>query len=330
MNNLRRQLTCVGNYSLIYHSPFTHSQLKTPTFSDYFQLHFIVLIWGFTAILGKLLEPMDSSALVLFRTALAVGGMGTLLYVQRQSIRVNPGDRRRLLGVGVIIALHWTLFFLAARVSNVSVCLAGMATSSLWASVLEPVLLRRRVRAFEVFLGLVVLGGLYLIFRFEFNKGLGLTLAVLSAMLSSLFTIINSRFAPKYNAMVISYYEMIGAFIGSAGLVLGYVLLANPLPETLYPTRLAQWGWLLVLSLVCTVYAYSVGIRLLRKFSPYLAILTVNLEPVYGIVLAVLIFGSSERMTPGFYAGTLVILAAVLAYPFNDLITRWLSRPKLE
>lgn len=297
-----------------------------PSFSDYFQLHFIVLIWGFTAILGKLLEPLDSSALVLFRTLLAVGGMGALLAVQRQSVRVAPGDRRRLLGVGGIIALHWILFFLAARVANVSVCLAGMATSSLWASVLEPILLRRRVRAFEVFLGLVVLGGLYLIFRFEFGKGLGLTLAVLSAMLSSLFTIINSRFAPKYNALVISYYEMAGAFIGSLILVGCYVLLDNPVPETLYPTRLAQWGWLLILSLVCTVYAYSVGVRLLRKFSPYLAILTVNLEPVYGIILAVLIFGASERMTPGFYAGTLVILAAVLAYPFNDLITRRLAR----
>ena len=315
----------------VLHSSFftLHYKMK-PSFSDYFQLHFIVLIWGFTAILGKLLEPMDSSALVLFRTGLAVGGMGTLLFFQRQSVAVAPGDRRKLLGVGAIIALHWTLFFLAARVANVSVCLAGMATSSLWASVLEPLLLRRRVRAFEVFLGLVVLGGLYLIFRFEFNKGLGLTLAVLSAMLSSLFTIINSRFAPKYNALVISYYEMMGAFVGSAGLVLGYVLLTSPLPETLYPTRGAQWGWLLVLSLVCTVYAYSVGIKLLRKFSPYLAILTVNLEPVYGIVLAVLIFGASERMTPGFYAGTLVILAAVLAYPFNDLITRRIHKVSSE
>ena len=293
--------------------------MNKASFSDYFQLHFIVLIWGFTAILGKLLEPLDSSAVVLFRTLLAVLGMGAVLLVRKQSITVSPTDRWRLLATGGIIALHWMAFFLAARLSNVSVCLAGMATSSLWASGLEPLLLRRRVRPIEVILGAVVMTGLYLIFRFEFDKGVGLAIAVFSAMLSSLFTIINSRFTQRYDAVVISFYEMVGAALGAlvlwvlvqrfdtsgAGSVVQYV-----------PQTSMQWGWLLVLSLVCTVYAYTIGIRLLRKFSPYLAILTVNLEPVYGIILAVLVFGDAERMTPGFYVGTLVILAAVLSYPF--------------
>lgn len=297
--------------------------MQKPAFSDYLQLHFIVLIWGFTAILGKLLAPLDSTVLVLYRTLLAVLGMGAVLWFRRQSVSVPERDRWRLLAVGGLIALHWTTFFLAARVANVSVCLAGLATSSLWASVLEPLLLRRRVRAVEVLLGAVVMGGLYLIFRFEFDKVAGLLLAVFSAMLSALFTIINSRFTQRYDALVISFYEMIGAFIGSVGLVGLYVLLENPAPEALYLTRPAQGLWLLILSLVCTVYAYWVGVRLLRKFSPYLAILTVNLEPVYGIVLAVLIFGDAERMTPGFYVGTLVILAAVLTYPFlNSRLTK--------
>lgn len=289
------------------------------SFSDYFQLHFIVLIWGFTAILGKLLEPLDSSAVVLFRTLLAVLGMGAVLLVRKQSIAVSPTDRWRLLATGGIIALHWVAFFLAARLSNVSVCLAGMATSSLWASGLEPLLLRRRVRPIEVILGAVVMAGLYLIFRFEFDKGVGLAIAVFSAMLSSLFTIINSRFTQRYDAVVISFYEMIGASLGAFMLWIlvqqfdtsGAAAVVQYVPQTLM-----QWAWLLVLSLVCTVYAYTVGIRLLRKFSPYLAILTVNLEPVYGIILAVLVFGDAERMTPGFYVGTLVILAAVLSYPF--------------
>ena len=289
------------------------------SFSDYFQLHFIVLIWGFTAILGKLLEPLDSSAVVLFRTLLAVLGMGAVLLVRKQSLAVSAADRWRLLATGGIIALHWVAFFLAARLSNVSVCLAGMATSSLWASGLEPLLLRRRVRPIEVILGAVVMAGLYLIFRFEFDKGVGLAIAVFSAMLSSLFTIINSRFTQRYDAVVISFYEMIGASLGAFVLWIlvqrfdtsGADSVVQYVPQTAM-----QWGWLLVLSLVCTVYAYTVGIRLLRKFSPYLAILTVNLEPVYGIILAVLIFGDAERMTPGFYVGTLVILAAVLSYPF--------------
>ena len=300
--------------------------MTKPTLSDYLQLHFIVLIWGFTAILGKLLEPLDSSAVVLFRTILAVLGMGVVLLVRQQTIRVAPQDRWRLLATGGLIGLHWVAFFLAARLSNVSVCLAGMATSSLWASVLEPLLLRRRVRTVEVILGAVVLAGLYLIFRFEFDKVVGLAMAVFSAMLSSLFTIINSRFTQRLDAYVISFYEMGGASIGA--LLLWLVARAADPMEAAHvvqyvPDTGGQWGWLLVLSLVCTVYAYTVGVRLLRKFSPYMAILTVNLEPVYGILLAVLVFGDAERMTPGFYVGTLVILAAVLAYPMlNHRLTR--------
>jgi drug/metabolite transporter (DMT)-like permease len=305
-----------------------------PSLSDYFQLHFIVLIWGFTAILGKLLEPLDSSAVVLFRTLLAVLGMGVVLLARRQSIRVAPGDRWRLLATGGVIALHWVAFFLAARVANVSVCLAGMATSSLWASVLEPLILRRRVRTVEVILGAVVLAGLYMIFRFEFDKGAGLALAVFSAMLSSLFTIINSRFTQRLDAYVISFYEMAGASMGALLLWLGIraadSVQNNPLVQYV-PGSWEQWGWLLVLSLVCTVYAYAVGVRLLRKFSPYMAILTVNLEPVYGILLAVFIFGNSERMTAGFYVGTVVILVAVLAYPMlNHRLNRLMTTESAE
>lgn len=293
--------------------------MTKPTVTDYLQLHFIVLIWGFTAILGKLLAPLDASAVVLFRTLLAVLGMGAVLVGRKQSFAINPHDRWRLLATGGIIGLHWVLFFLAARLANVSVCLAGMATSSLWASVLEPLILRRRVRPVEVLLGGVVMAGLYLIFRFEFDKVVGLTVAVISAMLSSLFTVINSRFTQRYDALVISFYEMIGATAGALLLWLGTQLTA-PMATTgqvqFIPETVEQWLWLLILSLVCTVYAYTIGIKLLRKFTPYMAVLTVNLEPVYGILLAVLIFGDTERMTLGFYGGTLVILAAVLLYPF--------------
>ncbi|QJD79098.1 DMT family transporter [Spirosoma rhododendri] len=299
---------------------------QKPSPTDYFQLHFIVLIWGFTAILGKLLQPLDASAVVLFRTGLATIGLLAVLRFRKQSMDVSPADRWKLLATGGVIALHWVLFFLAARLANVSVCLAGMATSSLWASVLEPIVLRRRVRLIEVILGGVVMSGLYLIFRFEFDKMAGLVVAVLSAMLSSLFTIINSRFAQRYESLVISAYEMAGATVGALGLWLAvrYVGPAGANATVQFvPETAAQWLWLGILSMVCTVYAYSVGVGLLRKFSPYMAILTVNLEPVYGILLAVLIFGDTERMTAGFYLGTLVILLAVLSYPFLD-------RPKVE
>ncbi|MBO0932703.1 DMT family transporter [Fibrella aquatilis] len=293
--------------------------MPNPTFRDYLHLHFIVLIWGFTAILGLLLEPLGAPALVVLRTGLATLGLWAVLYFRPATplaANPTPTDNWKLLATGGIIAVHWLAFFWAARLANASVCLAGMATSSLWASVLEPVLLKRRVKGLEIVMGAVVMFGLYLIFRFEFDKVAGLVVAVFSAMLAALFTIINSRFTQRYASLVIARQEMLGAFLTSAVLGAVYVALVHPSPETLLPQRPAQWLWLLVLAFVCTVYAYTAGVGLLRKFSPYMAILTVNLEPVYGILLAVLIFNDRERMTGGFYLGTLVILLAVLAYPF--------------
>lgn len=293
--------------------------MPNPTLRDYLHLHFLVVIWGFTAILGLLLEPLSAPALVVIRTGLAALGLWAVLYFRHPTPLVpppTPADRWALLATGGIIAVHWLAFFWAARLANASVCLAGMATSSLWASVLEPVLLNRRVRGIEIIMGGVVMFGLYLIFRFEFDKVAGLAVAVFSAMLAALFTIINSRFTQRYGSLVIAQHEMLGAFLTSAAFGAVYVAFVHPPLETLIPQQPLQWLWMAVLAFVCTVYAYTAGVGLLRKFSPYMAILTVNLEPVYGILLAVLIFNNRERMTGGFYLGTLVILIAVLAYPF--------------
>ncbi|WP_375443340.1 DMT family transporter [uncultured Fibrella sp.] len=314
----------------------------TPSFRDYLHLHFIVLIWGFTAILGLLLEPLGAPALVALRTGLAALGLILVLKIRPDKTQTgNPteaggpasgqalvaqqraSDQWALLATGGLIAVHWFAFFWAARLSNASVCLAGMATSSLWASALEPIILKRRVKAIEILMGVVVMSGLYLIFRFEFDKVAGLAMAVFSAMLAALFTIINSRFAQRHASLVIARQEMIGAFLTSAALCALYIAVVHPPIAELVPQRPAQWLWLFILAFVCTVYAYTAGVSLLRKFSPYMAILTVNLEPVYGILLAVLIFNDRERMTTGFYLGTLVILLAVLAYPFlnNDQLS---------
>lgn len=297
--------------------------MPNPSFRDYLHLHFLVLIWGFTAILGLLLEPLGAPALVFLRTGLAAIGLVIVLKIRPDKPQIGnvpdpqlAKDQWALLATGGIIAVHWFAFFWAARLANASVCLAGMATSSLWASALEPLILKRRIKTLEVVMGVVVMSGLYLIFRFEFDKVAGLAVAVFSAMLAALFTIINSRFAQRHSSLVIARQEMIGAFLTSAVFFAGYVAVVHPPMSELFPQRSAQWLWLLILAFVCTVYAYTAGVSLLRKFSPYMAILTVNLEPVYGILLAVLIFDDRERMTAGFYIGTLVILLAVLAYPF--------------
>ncbi|TDB64110.1 DMT family transporter [Arundinibacter roseus] len=286
---------------------------KNPPLSAYLQLHFLVLIWGFTAILG-LLVSIAPTSLVFFRTSLAVAGLALFIWIRGKSFRVEPAQIVRMMLVGLLLSAHWILFFASARISTASVCLAGMSTTSLWTSLVEPLVNRQRVRPLEVFLGLVAVAGLYLVFRFEFDHALGLVLALGSAFLAALFTVANSHFVKKTDAFVITFYEMIGASIGSFLCMLLFESLAlnNGLP--LWP-KTSDWPWILILAWVCTVYAYSMGTHLMKEFSAYMVNLTVNLEPVYGIALAFFIFGEKERMKPGFYLGTLVILLAVVLYP---------------
>lgn len=293
---------------------------------DYLRLHFIVLLWGFTAILGKLISvpPVE---LVFWRTLLATTGLGLLLTLKKQSLRMPLGQAVRLLSVGSLVAVHWITFFLAARLSSVSVCLAGMATLALWTSLLEPLLLWRRIRGYEVFLGLLTMVGLYLVSQAEFDQLLGLAVAILSAGLSALFSVLNVKLVKQHSPLRLTFYEMMGACLS--------IVLFFPIYSLFFTEgaglRLAlaswDWVWLLVLAGVCTVYAFSASIELMKRLSAFVINLTTNLEPVYGIVLAVLIFGSEERMSGGFYLGTLVILFSVLIHPVLDQWNQRRQRP---
>jgi drug/metabolite transporter (DMT)-like permease len=285
-----------------------------PNLKDYLQLHFIVLIWGFTAILGKLIT-IPALELVFYRTLLASGLLAILLYFQHKSFKLNPRDFWLIMGTGILIAAHWILFFGAAKL-NASVCLAGMTTATLWTSVIEPIFHQRKIKLFEIALGLVVIAGLYLIFRFEFNHGVALLMAIASAFLAAMFSVINSQLVMRHDHYTITFYEMLGAWFGTVlFLPIHALYLTDNQGVNFLPTNLDAF-YIFILAGVCTVYAYSMGVKLMKKFTPFAVNLTVNLEPVYGIVLAFLIFGKEEQMTSGFYLGTLIILAAVLSYPY--------------
>ncbi|GAA3928663.1 DMT family transporter [Hymenobacter algoricola] len=295
---------------------------------DYLRLHFIVLLWGFTAILGKLISvpPVE---LVFWRTLLAAAGLALLLTLRKQAWRIPGADAARLLGVGALVAAHWITFFLAARLSSVSVCLAGMATLALWTSLLEPLLLWRRIRAYEVFLGLLTMVGLYLVSQAELGQLLGLSVAIVSAGLSALFSVLNSRLVKQHPPLRLTFYEMLGACLS--------IVLFMPLYARYFTDGAGlqltwhgyDWLWLLLLAGVCTVYAFSSSVELMKRLSAFVVNLTVNLEPVYGIILAVILFWlhvpgfASERLSGGFYLGTLVILFSVLIHPVLD---QWMKR----
>ena len=285
-----------------------------PEVKDYLHLHFLVLIWGFTAILG-LLITIPPVEVVFYRTLIASAGLGLLMLYKGLSFDVGKTQTVRLLLTGSLIAGHWILFFTSARVSTASVCLAGMATTSFWTSLLEPIVLKTRIKWYEVLLGIVVILGLYIVFHFEFNHAFGLLLALISAFLAALFTVINGRFAKTMHHQTVTFYEMMGACISIAIFFPLYsVSFASGNQLNLYPTS-SDLIYILLLALVCTVYAYAASIDLMKKISAFSVNLTVNLEPVYGIILAVIIFGEKEKMNAGFYLGAGIILLSVLAHP---------------
>lgn len=285
------------------------------TRADYFKLHFIVFLWGFSGILGKLVA-IPAYEMVFYRTLLSALGIGLVMLFVHEKFLVSAKQFLQLIAIGIIVAVHWVAFFEAARVSNVSVSLVGFATNSLWTAVLEPLFNRSTIKKFELILGLIVILGLYIIFSFDFQYPLGLMLGVLAGFTSALFSIFNSRMVRRVPAFTISLYEMVGAFIGLA-LFLPVYKMTWAIGGTLdlIPTMM-DWVYMVILSGACSVYAYTAAVELMKKVSVFLIQLTLNLEPVYGIIMAVIIFGAEEKMGLNFYLGTMTILGAVVAYPF--------------
>jgi drug/metabolite transporter (DMT)-like permease len=290
------------------------------TVKDYLMLHWIVAIWSITAILGILIS-IASIELVFYRTLIASVMLGLIFLWKKTSIRVSKPELVKIIGTGFIISIHWILFFWAARVSTASVCLAGMATTSLWTAFLEPMINKKKVKGFEVFLGLLVISGLYVIFRFEWGYWLGLSMAIASALMGALFSVINGRLTKRHSPYVLTFYEMVGASFFALMMLPVYAFFFAENGLQLIPVPM-DWLWLLILSGLCTVYAFSVSVELMRRITAFAVNLTINLEPVYGIILAVLILGEKEKMTSGFYYGTLIILISVLIYPVYSYYLR--------
>lgn len=285
-----------------------------PTVKDYLILHLIVLIWGFTAILGLLIS-LPSLELVFYRTLIASIGVAGLIYFKKESLVVPTSQIIKIMGVGILISLHWITFFWSARLSTASVCLAGMATTSLWTAFIEPLVNRTKVKWYEVVLGVIVISGLLVIFQFESGYWLGLSVALVSAFLAALFSVLNGRLSQRHTPYQITFYEMLAASLFALVILPFYTEFIAEGSAIQWIWTGWDWLWLLVLGVICTVFPFSVTVELMKRLPVFSINLTMNLEPVYGILLAVFILGESEKMTIQFYIGTLIILISVLIYP---------------
>jgi len=274
---------------------------------SYLHLHLIVFIWGFTAILGRLIT-LDALPLVWFRMLFAVFFIFVFIKVKKISIKIPKRILLKFLVAGLVIALHWFTFFRAIKVSNVSITLACLSTGAFFTSLIEPIFFGKKVIWYEIFFGLIVVFGLSIIFNVEGHYAEGIILALTSAFLSASFAVINSKFVKDYEPTIISFYELSGGVLFFSI----FLLFSNGFSADFFKLTSNDFMYLMILSSVCTAYAFIASTAVMKFLSPYTVMLTINLEPIYGIILALIIFEDKEQMSPSFYLGALIILATVI------------------
>lgn len=270
-------------------------------------LHLTVFLWGFTGIFGKLIQQ-GTLHLVYTRTIIAAAGLALAAWWMGRSLSWRTPKLGTYLLTGLIITGHWITFYGSIKISTASIAAACLSTSTVFTALLEPIWFKRKVRGYEVVLGLIVIAALLLIFGLETEHRLGIAVGVLSALLSAWFNIINAVLVQHDDPVRISFFE-----IASVAAVMGIGLfVAGDLAPPLWTLPTSDIVYHLLLGLVCTSFPFVIGILVMRKLSPFTVMLTVNLEPVYTILIALLIWGEEEKLRLGSYAGIALILACLL------------------
>ena len=276
---------------------------KTSTF----RLHLIVFLWGFTAILGKLIHA-NAEVLVFYRMLFA----SVFLYlfiriIKKDSIKVSKKLLLKLVGIGSLMAFHWLFFFSSIKVSNVSIALSCLGTSTLFAALLEPLIFKRKIDLSEIVMGFVIVICISLIFKVEFQYKLGIIYGLICALLGTIFSVFNGKLYGKTSSGNIIFYEIFGGFL----VISLYYVFSGQISQ-IGEISYRDLALLTLLASVFTAYPMFESVNLMKYISPFTLILTVNLEPIYGIILAFFIFGESEKMSAVFYGASLVMILAIV------------------
>lgn len=276
---------------------------KTSTF----RLHLIVFLWGFTAILGKLIHA-NAEVLVFYRMLFA----SVFLYlfiriIKKDSIKVSKKLLLKLVGIGSLMAFHWLFFFSSIKVSNVSIALSCLGTSTLFAALLEPLIFKRKIDVSEIVMGIVIVICISLIFKVEFQYKLGIIYGLICALLGTIFSVFNGKLYGKTSSGNIIFYEIFGGFL----VISLYYVFSGHISQ-IGEISYRDLALLTLLASVFTAYPMFESVNLMKYISPFTLILTVNLEPIYGIILAFFIFGESEKMSAVFYGASLVMILAIV------------------
>jgi drug/metabolite transporter (DMT)-like permease len=284
----------------------------------YLQMHIAILLWGFTGIFGKAIE-MNAIMIVWYR--MIISAVALIPFIMRASEFKWPSRNElwQQAGVGMIVCLHWLLFYGSIKASNVSIALSCFSSVSLFSALLEPLIYKQKINKSNILLAIVVMTGIYIIFSFQKLYATGILLALGSALLGAFFTIINKKFVAKHEPSTVTFFELLSGFI-FLSLILPFIL---PAFDFSFQTPSGWDGlWLLLLSVVCTSVAFTLSLEALKKINAFTMNLSVNLEPLYSIALAIFIFKENELLNTGFYAGTFIVISSVFIYSWLQFKNR--------
>ncbi|MCK5400832.1 MAG: DMT family transporter [Flavobacteriaceae bacterium] len=275
---------------------------------NYLHLHLLVFIAGFTAILGELIS-INAVSLVWYRMVIASVLMLFFIKFRKIKIVIDFKTFVKFSIAGIIIALHWITFFESIKQSNISIALAMFSTGAFFASIIEPVFFKRKIIWYELVFGVFIILGVLLITQAEFKYINGIILGISSALFSTLFAVINGKFVKRYAASIISFYEFIsGIFFISMFII----FFRDGFSLQFFSLSVSDWIYLFILASICTAYAFIAAVHVMKYISPYTVVLSYNLEPVYGIILAILLFPQKEKMSTEFYIGAGIIITTVI------------------
>lgn len=275
-------------------------------FQSFLLLHIIVFIWGFTGILGKVIT-LPAIHLVWLRILLALVSLYIYIKIKGLSLRTDRKNLANLFFVGVLIAFHWIFFYHSIKVSNVSVAVVCLSSATLFTSLFEPLVYKRRVYLYELIFGLVIVAALAFIFSIDVQYVEGMFYGILSAVFSAMFTVFNGKFAVKQNPVTLTFFELLGGFL----LITVYYLVTGSLDASLLSVTGMDWFYLVILATVCTAFTFVASVDLMKDITPFTVVLAVNLEPVYTVIMAALFFHEYGQLNYSFYIGTLTILSSI-------------------
>jgi len=251
----------------------------------HFWLHIVVLIFGLTGILGKLISA-NSYLLVWYRVLIGVAAIAIYFLISKHSFKINKKILKQTFMVGCLIAIHWVAFFEAIKQSTVSIALVCLSSSTLFTALIEPLYFKRKIKGYELFLGLLIIVGLVLIFNFEFSYLTGIVLGILAAVFSSWFTVINGVLVKETNSKTLSFYELLGALV-ILSIYFIFMTLGN---MEVFLIAVSDITWLLILGILFTAFVFFMSVEVMKKISPFTVLISINLEPISSIIIPVLLW----------------------------------------